>query len=241
MCIVEYDGTNFSGWQLQKNLRTVQGEIQKTLKKIYKDELYIIASGRTDAGVHSLGQVFNFKTKKHLNSKELLMGLNSLLPYDIAIKAVKDVDINFHSQISAKRKIYLYRICLSEIRSPLLMNRVWWVNRKIDASMFVSLLKVFEGEHNFSAMCRKKSIRTNSIRNIDFINVSVKHDVLISIELCANGFLHNMVRNIIGTAVNFSIKKKNAKDIIKILKNQNREDALKKAPSCGLYLKEVIY
>lgn len=239
-CTVEYDGTEFHGWQFQKGLVTVQSEIEAALSKIYKKQIHIIGSGRTDAGVHALAQVFNFRAEKYIESEPLNLGLNSLLPRSIIIKKVEDVDVNFHAQKSAKSKTYLYKILNSELPSAFLRNRVWWVRNSIDIEIFSEILSQFVGTFDFSAMCTMKSLKENSVRTINFINV-YKTEHIINIEINANGFLHNMVRNIIGTAFFIYRKNLHPSTVMEIIESRDRKKGGPTAPPQGLYLKEVFY
>lgn len=239
-CIVEYDGTDFHGWQNQKDLITVQSEIENALMKIYKKKINIIGSGRTDAGVHAIGQVFNFKAEKYIPSVSLKLGLNSLLPRSIVIKDVEDVDQHFHSQLSARSKTYIYKILNSETPSALLRNRVWWIRNKIEVDLFKKILERFEGERDFSAMCTMRSLKENSVRKVNFINVELDGEI-IEIQINANGFLHNMVRNIVGTSF-FVLRKGLPINIVdEILESKDRKKGGPTAPPHGLYLKEVFY
>jgi tRNA pseudouridine38-40 synthase len=239
-CIVEYDGTNFFGWQTQKDLRTVQGEIENALAKIYKKKVFIIGSGRTDTKVHALGQVFSFRAEKYINNTSLKLGLNSLLSKDISILDCADVDIDFHAQRSAKSKTYLYKILCRETRSALLKDRAWWFRNRIDENRLWGYLKHFVGTHDFSSMCTKKSVKKSNIRTVNFINLFTE-DEFIDIEINANGFLHNMVRNIVGTAI-FLYKKDESPDkVLEILNSKDRVNAGPTAPPQGLYLKQVFY
>ena len=239
-CIVEYDGTDFYGWQVQKDLRTVQEEIEKALTKIYKETVKIHGSGRTDTGVHALNQVFHFKNQKYLENTALFKGLNSLLPGDIVIKQVFDVPLDFHSQKSAVSKTYIYKILNRSYPSALMRNRFWWVRWKIETEKFDKLLQCFTGEHDFSCMCVKKSLKINNVRVVNFINVCKENDIL-NIEINANGFLHNMVRNIVGTVKAFYFQNKTEEDIKLLFESKDIENAGATAPPHGLYLKEVHY
>lgn len=239
-CTVEYDGTEFHGWQFQKDLTTVQGEIETALKRIYKKDISIIGSGRTDAGVHALAQVFNFRAERFIDSSSLKLGLNSLLPRSIVIKDVTDVDINFHAQKSAKSKTYLYKILNSDTPSALLRNRVWWIRNIFDLDKLSEIITKFVGTFDFSAMCTMKSLKENSVRTVNFIKL-YKTDEIINIEINANGFLHNMVRNIIGTSFYIYRKDLPPDTVLEILKSKDRQRGGPTAPPQGLYLKEVFY
>lgn len=239
-CTVEYDGTEFHGWQFQKDLTTVQGEIETALKRIYKKDISIIGSGRTDAGVHALAQVFNFRAERFIDSSSLKLGLNSLLPRSIVIKDVTDVDINFHAQKSVKSKTYLYKILNSDTPSALLRNRVWWIRNIFDLDKLSEIITKFVGTFDFSAMCTMKSLKENSVRTVNFIKL-YKTDEIINIEINANGFLHNMVRNIIGTSFYIYRKDLPPDTVLEILKSKDRQRGGPTAPPQGLYLKEVFY
>jgi len=239
-CTVEYDGTEFHGWQFQKDLTTVQGEIETALKRIYKKDISIIGSGRTDAGVHALAQVFNFRAERFIDSSSLKLGLNSLLPRSIVIKDVTDVDINFHAQKSAKSKTYLYKILNSNTPSALLRNRAWWIRNIFDLDKLSEIITKFVGTFDFSAMCTMKSLKENSVRTVNFIKL-YKTDEIINIEINANGFLHNMVRNIIGTSFYIYRKDLPPDTVLEILESKDRQRGGPTAPPQGLYLKEVFY
>lgn len=239
-CTVEYDGTEFHGWQYQKGLVTIQSEIEAALSRIYKKQIHIIGSGRTDAGVHAIAQVFNFRAEKFIENSSLKLGLNSLLPKSIIIKNVEDVDLNFHAQKSAKSKTYLYKILNSDTPSAFLRHRVWWVRSPIDIDYLNEIIQHFVGEHDFSAMCTMKSIKENSVRTINFIKTYKEKDI-IHIEINANGFLHNMVRNIVGTTFFIFRKQLPPSTVLDILASKDRKKGGPTAPPQGLYLKEVFY
>ncbi|BAI80462.1 tRNA pseudouridine synthase A [Deferribacter desulfuricans SSM1] len=239
-CVVEYDGTYFFGWQRQKDLRTVQGVIEAALSKIYKSSINIVGSGRTDTGVHAVGQVFHFVSERYLENRSVLLGLNSVLPEDVVIKHVEDVDLSFHAQKSAISKTYIYKIYNYQIRSALFRNRAWWIRDNIDVDLLNEYLKFFKGEKDFSAMCLKRSVPENPVRTINYIFAKRDGD-FINIEINANGFLHNMVRNIVGTVIDLYSDNSSPEKIEEILKSKDRKNAGRTAPPQGLYLKEVFY
>lgn len=239
-CVVEYDGTYFSGWQVQNDVRTVQLEIEKALNRIFKAKLRITGSGRTDTGVHGLNQVFNFRVEKKMESAALMKGLNSLLPDDVVIKSVEDVPLEFHSQRSAQHKTYIYKILNRSYPSALERKRSWWVRWPIDMDRFEKLFVPFVGTHDFSAMCIKRSLKENNVRKVNFIRLN-RADDMITIEIDADGFLHNMVRNIMGTAKDFYFQNKTEDDIVTVLNSKDRDEGGATAPPHGLYLKNVFY
>jgi tRNA pseudouridine38-40 synthase len=235
-CTIEYDGTFFSGWQLQKNSKTVQAEVMDALKKIYKVPVNVIGAGRTDSGVHALGQVFNFNSYKLIDNRALLFGLNSILSDNIAVKAVEDVPLDFHARYSAKKKVYLYKIFNSNLKAAFYSKRSWWVKKKMNIKDIEFLMNIFVGEFDFRPFCQDSKIYKNTIRKIYYVNVR-DIDSIIEIEICANGFLRKMARLIVGTVIKLAID-----DDIQL---DNYKEVAKKtklvAPPEGLYLKEVVY
>lgn len=238
--LIEYVGTDFAGWQVQPNGRTVQEEIHKALTRMYKKKITVIGSGRTDSGVHALGQTANFRTDKYLESEAVLKGLNSMLPNDIAILSVEDMPEDFHAQMSAVSKTYLYKIYASHIRSAHLAGRTWWIKDTLDHELISTYLKVFEGEHDFSSFCMQTSLRENNTRRINSASCYKEGDI-ICIEINGNGFLHNMVRIIVGTIVEAVRKDFSIEYVQNALAAKNRNAAGPTAHPDGLYLKEVIY
>lgn len=230
-CVVQYDGTLFSGWQIQNGLRTVQGEITTVLSKIYKHKISIYGAGRTDAKVHAEEQVFNFFSDRYIENKHLVAGMNSLLSQDVAIISAEDVPNDFHARKSAKMKTYTYRIFNSDIRSVFYANRAWWVKGKLDLPLLESYLKSYEGEKDFKKYSKDSKVYAHTIRTIYDIAVGEEKDFIV-IKITANGFLRRMARNIVGTAVRCSIKRKALVDLDKNIST---------APPYGLYLTHVQY
>jgi tRNA pseudouridine38-40 synthase len=230
-CIVQYDGTWFSGWQIQNGLRTVQGEITSALSKIYKHSISIYGAGRTDAKVHAEEQVFNFFSDRYIENKNLMAGMNSLLSQDVVSISVEDVSNVFHARKSAKMKTYTYRIFNSDIRSVFYANRAWWVKRKLNLSLLEMYLNYYVGEKDFKKYCKNSKVYAHTIRTIYSIEVDNEKDFIV-IKLTANGFLRRMVRNIVGTAVRCSIKGKALGDL---------DNNIYTAPPHGLYLTHVFY
>jgi len=239
-CIVEYDGTFFYGWQIQPNHRTVQMEIEKSLSKMYKQHIKIIGSGRTDTHVHAYGQVFNYKTDKHIPENAILRGLNSLLPDDVVIKSVSLVDSNFNAMCSAVSKTYEYILLNRELPSALYRNYCWHIKYPVKTETLVCYLQKFSGTHDFTSFCKRQSLPDNPVRKVNFVQIKKEND-FIKITINANGFLHNMVRNIIGTSLYLYQKKYPANAVETIINAKNREQAGPTAPAHGLYLKEVVY
>ncbi|MCM8789784.1 MAG: tRNA pseudouridine(38-40) synthase TruA [Candidatus Omnitrophica bacterium] len=219
---IEYDGTNYCGWQIQKSYnspldshksRSIQEVIEKNVQRIIQEKIKLIASGRTDAGVHALGQVVNFTMSSSIPLRKLKHALNRLLPSDIAIINVEEVALDFHSRFCAKSKIYRYTILNRDFPSPFLKNQAYFFPYPLDLGLMRKESKVLLGRHDFRAFCASNSSTKNTIRtikkivikksvyNLTPITYNPKEHSLISIEIEADGFLYNMVRNIVGTLI----------------------------------------
>lgn len=244
--IVEYDGTNYSGWQTQKNRKSIQETIEEVLQRILQEDIRIIASGRTDSGVHAFNQVVNFKTRsKKIALSDIQKALNGLLPKDICVKEIIPVKEDFHSQYSVKSKIYRYFILSGKIRSVFLNKFSWHIPYKLNIKLMQKESKYLLGRHDFRAFCASGSTVKNTIRKIK--NISIKNACkllnadcpLIIVEIEANGFLYNMVRNIVGTLV--EIGRQDNGCIKEILLSKDRRSAGPTAPARGLFLFKVKY
>jgi tRNA pseudouridine38-40 synthase len=244
---IEYDGTNYCGWQVQNsgNLRTghkksIQEVIEKTLRKILQEKIHLIASGRTDAGVHAKAQVANFKTNSSIALKKLQTALNGLLAQDIAITKMEEKGIDFHSRFDAKSKLYRYTILNRVYPSSLLRNTVYFYPYPLNIKLMQEESRVLLGKHNFKSFraCDKKE--RDPIRTIHKIRVTKDKD-LIYIDLEADGFLYNMARNIVGTLIEIGRGKFAKGSLKKILLSGNRINAGPTAPARGLCLLEVKY
>lgn len=238
-CIVSYDGSSFHGFQSQDNLRTVQGEIEEVLKNILKQETTIYASGRTDALVHSLGQVFHFDCDLDIPLWNMKTAINSLLPKDIYINDVEKVDESFHSRFSAIKKEYHYVIGLNEY-NPLEKNYVYYPEyHNIDYQKMEEASKVFIGKHDFKSFSKNQDI-DNTIREIYDLSFVYENDKLI-IKIVGNGFLHNMVRIIVGMLFEVGKNKCDKEYLQKALDAKDRKLCPKVAPANALYLYKVFY
>lgn len=238
---IEYEGTNYCGWQTQLNLPTVQQTIEESLCKITSENIKIFGSGRTDSGVHACEQVANFKTSTELSSRQILKALNSILPADIAITEVEEADIDFHSQYSCSSKIYEYLILNRESPSALLRNRVWFIQRKLKISSMKEASLLLIGEHDFSAFAKSDLTVKTTVRTIKKVNLKKNRAGLIKFEIEANGFLKRMVRLIVGTLVEVGKGKISPAQFGDILKNGIKTQHVVSAPPHGLYLKKVLY
>lgn len=250
---IEYDGTDYCGWQIQKrgaklktqSKKSIQETIEKALGKILKEKIKLIGSGRTDSGVHALAQVANFKTRSEMKPLEFKAALNSNLPKDIRIKNVKEVDLNFHSRFQAKSKLYRYRILNKKVPSVFTRNYSHFVPYSLDWKTMRREAKTLVGSHNFSSF-QAKSFKAkdkkerNPFRTIKKLRVS-KEDSEILIDIESNGFLYNMVRNIVGTLIEVGRGKLREGAVKEILEKKNRKFAGPTAPAKGLCLVKVRY
>jgi tRNA pseudouridine38-40 synthase len=238
--VLEYDGTNYCGWQAQKNGVAVQSVLEKCLAKILGKRAPVTASGRTDAGVHALGQVVNVKAAFPMDDKSLLMALNSMLPDDIAIKSVATVSSDFHAIKDALRKKYRYVILNSRVPSPLMARTSWRVPVALDVNRMKKSAAVLVGEHDFRSFMGPRSSIKSTVRNIISLSVKKRGEQIL-VDVTANGFLKYMVRRIVGTLVEAGKGKLAHDDIGRILDAADRTMAGPTAPAHGLCLVEVFY
>ncbi len=237
---IEYDGKDFNGWQKQPNKLNIQGTIEQAIKMVTKEDIELIASGRTDAGVHALGQVANFKTNSKIPIDKIPVAINSNLKKSIRIKNAEEVEERFHSRLTCKRKTYRYIINNSFEGTAIYRNLETHIPIKLDVYKMQKAIKFFEGEHDFKAFKASGTSSKSSIRTIYEGNVYEKED-RIYIELTGNGFLYNMVRIISGTLVDVGMGKILPEEIQEIIKEGKRERAGKTLPPQGLYLVKVEY
>ena len=208
--IIEYDGKSFNGWQKQPNKLNIQGEIEKAIGEITGEEIDLIASGRTDAGVHSLGQTANFKTNSNIQIEKMPFAINSKLKKSIRIKSAEEVDERFHSRYSVKSKKYRYTINNSLHGTALYRDMEYHFPIKLDVEKMKEASKYFEGEHDFKAFKASGTSSKSSVRKIYKAEVTRNED-RVYIELTGSGFLYNMVRIISGTLVDVGLRKNRTK------------------------------
>ncbi len=251
---IEYDGTNFNGWQIQaashnktssKEQRTVQGEIEKILKKLFKRNIHLIGSGRTDSGVHAIGQVANFKTLSAMSVEKMQTALNGNLSEDIAILKVEEVSKDFHARYNVKSKTYRYAILNRQGRCALQRNFVLYYPHKLNLRIMREEAKFLVGRHDFKSFVasptkEQKAKKMNTVRTIKSLTIAKKGD-MITFNIEANGFLHKMIRNIVGTLIEAGNGKLAKGDIKKILAQKDRTAAGATAGPKGLALMEVRY
>ena len=231
--VTEYDGTNFSGFQKQKNAISVQEVIEDALKEITKEDISINYAGRTDAGVHALSQVFDFTTDIKRDHKNWIDGMNSNLPDSISIKSISDVPDDFHSRFSALDRSYTYVVYNSKTKPLFFDNLVHWDDNLIEFSSIQEQANMFLGSHDFTSFRSSRCSSNNPVKDIKSIEATkVKNFIFITIK--ANAFLHNMVRIISGTLIDIAKGEINL-SIDEILLKKNRAAAGKTASSKGLF------
>ncbi|MCX7797833.1 MAG: tRNA pseudouridine(38-40) synthase TruA [Melioribacter sp.] len=237
---VQYDGTNYAGWQIQKNAPTIQQKITDAIEVILKEKVNLIGSGRTDSGVHALGQMANFKTEKNFDLNKFLYSLNSLLPVDISIKNIKKVSEDFHARYSAISRSYIY--FFSHYKSPFFEKYSYHYHNvlKLDISKLNELSKVFLGEHDFTSFSKVNDDFNNKSCIIHEIHWKRVKDFTI-FYIKANRFLHGMVRTLIGTLLYTAEKNFQQDYLMDILEKKDRTKAREAVPAKGLFLYKVRY
>jgi len=239
--LIEYDGTNYLGWQVQATGQTIQGVIEEKLARLTGETVHLAGSGRTDAGVHAFSQVASFKTKSRMDVHTMQKALNSLLPSDIVIKQVEDVEERFHARKGARSKVYEYRILNREIRSVFDRGYAWHLPRRLDLREMRKATLHLIGEHDFSSFRSTGTPTRTQVRKVERAEWRRSRSGLIRFEIEANGFLKQMVRAIVGTLVEVGKGKVSADGFQKILASKDRRTAGPTAPAHGLFLKEVKY
>ena len=239
--IVEYDGSRYNGWQRLQNAieKTIQGKIEQLLTKLLEEEIEIIGSGRTDAGVHAVMQTCNFRTKKNLKD-DFIVDFNRYLPEDIRVVEFCKVDDRFHSRFNVKNKVYMYRIDNSKFGNPFIRKYSYHIEQKLDFDKMVEASKLFIGEHDFTAFSKSSGKKKSTIKSIDKIEFKVEGDVM-EIYFEAKGFLYNMVRMIVGTLIGVGLGQVEQSHIKKLFEENNRENHRFTAPPQGLFLYKVEY
>ena len=238
-----YDGTNFYGYQKQPRARTVQGVMEEALKEINGGKsVSVVASGRTDAGVHALCQKAHFEMDTKITVEKLTKGLNSLLPDDVYIKKIEEVSDEFHARYNAIGKEYIYKLNMGDY-NPIERNYVYQYCHRLDLTAMERALKYFEGEHNFKSFTKTNDEIVDYVRKISVTSIErdMKDLNKIVISFVGTGFLRYMVRNMVGLLIEIGEGKRTPEEIIDIFKHEDRTYAGKTAPPCGLYLRNVFY
>jgi tRNA pseudouridine38-40 synthase len=238
---IEYDGTRYHGWQRQPNGTTIQQEIETAVETMTRTPIRLIGSGRTDAGVHALGQVANFSCATRMGPEEMMAGLNSILPADIVIRACCRVPDTFHARYDAKGKIYRYHIANHPIRPAVNRSYRWWIRKPLDVERMQHAASLILGEHDFRSFEGAGSPRSHTIRRVTLsrLKAETTGDIRFTIE--ADGFLRYMVRNIVGSLVSVGLNKISTAGFHDILTAKDRTLAAATAPPQGLFLVQVHY
>lgn len=238
---VQYDGTRYKGWQVQKSTdMTIQGKLQDVLKQLVGEDVEVIGSGRTDAGVHAYGQVANFHIKEGFSETEILDYLNHYLPMDIAVLSIEEVEERFHSRYHATEKTYVYRIHNSSIPNVFERKYVYDYKEYLDMERMKEGANYFIGTHDFGAFCGNKKMKKSTVRTIFSIEIE-KIENEIQISFTGDGFLQNMIRIITGTLIEVGSHRKEPVELQQILEKKDRTLASYTAPPHGLVLKRVRY
>lgn len=237
--VISYMGDNYNGWQRQKNALTVQEVLENLLSKIFKTNIKLRYSSRTDSGVHAFGQVANFCADDIISTSSLKKAMNTQLPNDIVVKSVETVDTSFDARKS-KYKEYKYLIDIGETRSPFRVGRYWRMRKKVDIVKIKKAILFFIGEKDFKSFMATNGASKNTVRNIYDFYLTECTDKLV-FTIIANGFLKQMVRNIIGTIIEVGLGRFELNDLDKIFYAKDRTKAGITAPAYGLYLNKVFY
>lgn len=244
---IEYDGTNYCGWQVQNGKRkeegikqSIQEIIEKTLRRILQENIKLIVAGRTDAGVHALAQVANFKSSAKIPLTRLRWAVNCLLPEDIKVTRIQKADLDFNSRFCAKSKIYRYTILNRKYSSALLANRVYFFHHYLDTGLMRRESRSLLGRHNFKAFQAAEAGQKNPVRVVKRLKIS-KHKDFLYIDIEADGFLYNMIRNIAGTLLEIGRGRFVKGSMRRILESRNRVFAGPTLPAKGLCLVKVKY
>jgi tRNA pseudouridine38-40 synthase len=241
---IEYDGSAYHGWQRQANAPTVQQAMEEALAGVVGHPVTLTASGRTDAGVHALGQVANFYTRSTIPADRLPLALNAALPPDIAVQAAADVPLDFHARYAATGKTYRYTVLRCSARPAVERRTVAWLRRDLDLAAMRAAAALFVGTHDFAAFRTEAEEGDNSVRTVTRCGLEARPDhggERIEITVSANGFLYNMVRSIVGTLLVIGRGKWPPERVAELLAAPDRARAGPTAPARGLCLMEVRY
>ena len=240
---VAYDGTGYKGWQLQKDKKiiTVQGELEKACKILFKQEIECVGASRTDGGVHALGQKVTIDVDTSIPDTKIPIALNSFLPEDIVVVEAKEVSGKFHPRKCKQKKTYEYKIYNNRLKNPLLVKYTEFVCEKLDIINMIEASKCFLGTHDFKSFCATGSSVKTTVRTIYDINIIKTDDNIVKIFITGNGFLYNMVRIIVGTLIGVGKGKIRPEQIMEIIEKKDRIYAGMTAGSQGLTLVNIEY
>lgn len=235
---IQYDGTGYSGWQIQKDQTTVQQKITEAIGTILKEQVNLIGSGRTDTGVHALGQIANFRTGQSLDQYKFLYSLNSVLPRDISILSMEKVTEDFHSRFDAEKRTYIYLI--SGYKSPFYFRYSYFYHTDIDCDRLNKLSESITGKHDFTSFSKKNSDTRNKVCRIYEARWKQTRGMVL-FYISADRFLHGMVRAVTGTLLYALRNNLDSSYLMRIMESKNREEAAEAVPAKGLFLYKVKY
>lgn len=245
--VLAYDGTSFHGWQRQPNIATVQDCVENAIQRILGEPVTLYASGRTDAGVHALGQVANFASSCRIPEANLQRALNDILPADVRVRAISEAAPDFHARYASRSKTYRYRILQADVCSPFMWRYVWHYPYVLDRRLMAEAATTFIGEHDFTSFAASGASdgdgsEPGMVRTVFSSKVLWReHSAVLIYEIRGNGFLHHMVRNLVGTLVEVGRGRFTPGDVLRILKARDRTCAGPTAPPQGLCLMRVEY
>jgi tRNA pseudouridine38-40 synthase len=241
---LSYDGSAYSGWQIQPNSNTIQGEVEKALRIILRGNIKVVGSGRTDAGVHALLQVAHFDSRDIDDIQKLVRSTNGILKKDIRVLKIEKTDMNFHARKSVKRKKYVYMIYNNSCFPPVLQGKVLFFPRRLELKLMKEAADILIGRHDFSSFkasdCSSKT-QVREIFNISIEEVFHFYHPVLEISITGSGFLKHMVRNIVGTLLKVGTGGVGIDKFIEIFNSRDRINAGPTSPALGLYLKEIEY
>ena len=237
---ITYEGTAYHGWQMQKNLSTIQQTLEKAVAMVVGHDVHVTGCGRTDAGVHAKNYVANFRTESTIPTERLPYALNTHLPADIVVNCAFEVHEDFNAIGSCARKEYTYVIYNSRVRDPFFVNRAWFYPKHLDEKVLQAAASQFVGTHDFAAVRSVGTDVKSTVRTVYYFDVE-RQDNLIYLRVCANGFLYNMARAMVGTVVYAAEGKFPPEEIGKILESGNRTAAGPTVPAGGLYMTKLWY
>lgn len=237
---LSYDGTAYHGWQKQNNAVAVCDVVEQAIEKIFKQKIEVTGCSRTDAGVHAINYICDFKSDLIIPLDKLPLAINTKLPEDIRIKSAEEADDDFNSRFSARSKTYIYKTCCSKILNPFLRNYAYHFPYDINMDEITKAVKHFEGTHDFAGFMTQGSSQKTTVRTINYLNAKKDGDI-IEFEINANAYLYNMVRIISGTLLYVGIGRIGTDEIPDIIKSCERKRAGITAEPQGLYLKEILY
>jgi len=250
ICVtLQYDGSRYDGWQKQGNTdNTIQGKLEEMLSKLFSQEITVNGSGRTDAGVHAVGQVANFTVNTPYGPGKILELMNQYLPKDIAVTDAKIADARFHARLNARSKTYVYRICTGYLRPVFDRRQILYLPETLDVAAMRKAAESLVGEHDFTSFCGNKHMKKSCVRTIFSVDIEEKTTNLgdaeyeeLLLTFTGDGFLQNMVRILVGTLIEIGEGKRAPEEMAKILAAKNRESAGPIAPAHGLTLWKVEY